>query len=321
MENNLFKKFTQKKWIILLACIIIAIAVIVAIFLLSDKDSDKDTPTDKNTTEATDNDSTDSSGSAVDTDTVTIETGTLSIEDAPEPTLNPYVANDVIVDTDPEPEVELKEHQKTFNDCMEAQDYEGAKSVLDSFFATNQYSITGDNTYDNYVYYYEKQDLYKESAMYQIDFLEREMGLDNIVEGNTKYQKLLETLKYVKIDDPRLKQIEASVNRWKEIDELLNAGQIDTAIEKLRGYIENGLQDCVYAFSYLGKAYGAKPDYYKQTRTYYIFLSKLAQREANTLEESFKVIFYEHGYVLANDYLTTDERDLIEDTTTADSMP
>lgn len=326
MENNLLKKLMAKKWLLIIAAIIVIALIIVAVIAFN-KDDSKPETTDKNkVTQTSDNDNKtdETSKPAVETspESITADNGTASIEDAPEPTLSPETANDVILETDPEPMVTLKQNQKTFNDCMEAQDYAGAKNVLDTYFATEQFAKSGTNTYDNYVYYYEKQGLYQESAMYQIDYLEREMGLDNIIEANTRYQKLLETLKYVTIQDPRLDAMAASVNRWKEIQELLDNQKIDTAIEKLQGYIQNGMQECVYAYHYLAKAYGAKPDYFKQARTYYIFLTRLSVREPNTLEISFQPVFLEHAHALYDMFLITDEeRSLIQDTIDANSLP
>lgn len=322
MENNLWKKLMEKKWIVILAVVITAVIVIAAVIISNRNDSKSDKPDTPKTTQSPDNE--DASGSPVKAsqEPVTTGSGSLSIEDAPEPTLDPETAREDYKESDPEPEIKLRQNQKTFNDCMETQDYAGAKNVLDTYFATEQFAISGTNTYDNYVYYYEKQGLYKESAMYQIDFLEREMGLDNIIESNTRYQKLLETLKYVTVEDSRLDAMAASVNRWKEIQELLDNEKIDTAISKLQEYIQNGLQECVYAYHYLAKAYGAKPDYFKQARTYYIFLTRLSARESNTLELSFQPVFIEHANALYDMFLITDEeRNLMEDTITVESLP
>lgn len=312
----------KKKWILIAIAAIAIIAIITVILVFASNNSD-DKPSEKKASSQT-SDKTDDTETTTDSalSVDNTEAPLLSIEDAPEPTLKPEVADAEITASDPEPEVEIKENQKTFNDCMETEDYEGAKEVLDNFFAVDDFSIAGENTYFNYVYYYEKQGLYEESALYQIDFLEREMGLDNIVAENTRYQKLTETLQYVRIDDPRLDKIKASVARWSEIQELLNNNKIDTAIEKLQGYIENGLQDCVYAYNYLAKAYGMKPDYVKQSRAYYIIILRMNDRELNTLEKSFKTVFSTNLYMLFNDdFITIDERTDIEDNVTADSKP
>lgn len=319
-DKNLFQKLLEKKWPLAVIAAVVVIAIVAIIIIFSGKDSTKPAA-DKNPVASEEGtDKSDSTDSATDPEAVTKD-AILSIEDAPEPTLNPTVADDVIQEYDSAPQVLEKTNQKTFNDCMAAEDYDGAKKVLDEYFATNDFSIAGDNTYDNFVYFYEKQGMYKESALYQIGFLEEEMGLDNIVEGNTKYQKLLETLKYVQVDDPRLTTMKESVERWKSVQKLLNENQIDTAISTIKEFIENGHSECAYAYDYLGKAYGLKPSYLKQARTYYIYLLKLENREANALDQSFKSIFYEHAYVLMYDYLTDEERELIIDTTTADSTP
>lgn len=331
MKNSPFKKLLEKKWLFIIIAVILIIAVIAIALVLSRNGSDKNTSDDKNISHVSDDASDDKtpssntpadvSGSAADGE----QQGLLSIEDAPEPTLGPEALDTTVEENDPAPEVLLKQNQQTFNECMEANDYDGAKKVLDSYFASSEFAL-GDtstrSTYDNYVYYYEKQGLYEESAKWQIDFLDKEMGLDNITESNIRYKRLLETLQYVRIDDPRLETMKNSIQRWKEIDELLANSQIDTAIEKLQGYIENGLQECVYAYHYIAKAYGEKPDYFKQARTYYIFLTRLSAREPNTLERSFQPVFLEHAYALYDMYKISDEeRDLMQDTITADSLP
>lgn len=321
------KDNAKKKGIIIAAIIaIIAIIGIACVLIFTKKPDSKKEPaktSEKTTTTENNQEVTEDAVEATGA-SAQIQTATKDIADAPEPTLSSGAMNTTILDTDPAPEAELKQNQQNFNTCMEQGDYNGAKEVLESYYDSSYFAladISGKGTFDNYVYFYEKQGMYNESAMYQLDFLEQHMGLDNIIEENIRYQSLLKTLQYVSIEDPRLELITASVNRWNEIESLLAENKVDTALTKLKGYVEGGM-DCAYLYHYIAEAYRAKQDYYLQAKTYYIILLKLQEREPNVLETSFEPVFIEHVNALYDMFLISDEeRNLIEDTVSADSLP
>lgn len=269
----------------------------------------------KNSNEADNSHNTDS--------TATPPKKTTDFAKIPEPTLNPDVADDEkTLESDPEPLVELGGHQETFNSCMESGDYDGAKKVLDSYFADTEFAIDGNNTFYNYVYYYEKQDMYLESIKYQLDYIEKEFGLDNVISTNDKYVYLLNTLQYVDYSDPRLEKLEESAKRWDEIKKLLEEEKYDTVIKKIQGYIKNGMK-CGYAYRFIGEAYNKKPDYFAEAKAYYIYLLQLQEKEQMTsMERSFYVLFLDHVNGLYNNgQITYEERTFLDDEVTADLIP
>ena len=332
MEPSEKTKKIPKKWICIGIVIVAAVICGIIIFVSSRSKSADSAKKDDNTSvsdtnENTHNSNSNPSGTAVDDNTDAAHNeSTLSVEEAPEATLDPLAADVTIEDSDPEPEVELKQHQQAFVESMEAEDYDAAKKVLDDYFATSEYAIagvSGGNTFDNYVYYYEKQRQYEESAKFQIDYLEKYIGLDNIVEANIRYQHLLETLKYVTIDDARLAQIQNSVDRWNEMQTLLDNGDTDTCISKLKELISNGLE-CIYAYNYLTQAYNQKKDYLSEAKAYYIELLKLQDNEENLnlFEQQFYLIFHDRMNSLYDLYLITDEeKEFIQNEVTIDTAP
>lgn len=240
----------------------------------------------------------------------------------PAPALSAKVTDTTVLASDPEPEVTLKQNQQQFIDYMNAGDYANAKNLLDTYFATTAYSIESDNTFENFTYYYEIQNQYKESALYQLDFLEDNMGLENIIETNPRYQHLLQTLPYASVRDERIDKMAASAARWKEIQELIENNKIDTAIKSLTEYMETGAES-IYAYYNLGKAYEAKGEYFAEAKTYYIFLIKMKEKESlNQLERDYE-------YVLTNKLrglyeaqkITEQQKDFLEDEVTSDMKP
>lgn len=332
MDNKETGKQASKRPFAIAAIVIILVAVCgTAIYFLasgsSGKDSSQNTSTAKDNQNTKDNAATDKDtdknkeSESSDTPSAAGSPNPLTVEDIPEPTLNPDIADATILSSDPEPEVTRKQNQKTFNDCMDAGDYAGAKAVLDSYFATSEYALSGDETFSNYTYYYEKQGLYEDSIRYQLDFLEQNMGLDNIVEGNTRYAHLTELLKYVPFEDSRIQKMQESVNRWKEIQQLLDNNKIDTCISTLQNYMKQGI-DGVYAYYYLSQAYDLKPDYLSEAKTYYIFLLKMQSNTGTILDKSYAVLFQQNLTALYDSGKITEEnRNFLEDEITADNMP
>ncbi len=240
----------------------------------------------------------------------------------PAPALSAKVTDTTILASDPEPEVTLKQNQQQFIEYMNAGDYANAKNLLDSYFATTAYSIESDNTFENFTYYYEIQNQYKESALYQLDFLESNMGLENIIETNPRYQHLLQTLPYASVTDDRIDKMAASAARWKEVQELLENNKIDTAIKNITEYMDTGAES-IYAYYNLGKAYAEKADYFAEAKAYYIFLIKMKEQETlNQLERDYE-------YVLTNKLrglyeaqkITEQQKDFLEDEITSDMKP
>lgn len=344
--------FVSRNKIPLLILLILLVVIIFACcFFLSDSDKDSSNKKTENTTETihdttseavsgssaassesnANKDEKQSTTGAESNDTDSSDTAssnkppkkTTNFEEIPEPTLNPNVADDEKVkDSDPEPLVELADYQKTFNSCMESGDYKGAKEALDSYFADTEFAIDGNNTFYNYVYYYEKQDMYLESIQYQLDYIEKEFGLDNVISTNDKYVYLLNTLKYVDYSDPRLEQLEASAKRWDEIQQLLEDEKYDTVIKKIQGYIKNGLK-CGYAYRYIGQAYNKKPDYFAEAKAYYIYLLQIQDKEQkSSMERSFYLLFLDHiNGLYNNDKITYEQRIFLDDEVTADLIP
>lgn len=243
-------------------------------------------------------------------------------DELPTPTLSPQVADTTILASDPEPEVTLKQNQQQFIDYMNAGDYASAKNLLDTYFATTEYSIESANTFENFTYYYETQNQYKESILYQLDFLEDNMGLENIIETNPRYQHLLQTLPYASVTDKRIEKMADSAARWKEIEELIENNKIDTSITKLTEYMDTGAES-VYAYYNLGKAYAAKAKYFAEAKTYYIFLLKMKEQEnLNQLESDYEFVLTNKIRGLYDaQQITEEEKNFLEYEVTSDMKP
>lgn len=243
-------------------------------------------------------------------------------KDMPVPTLSAQVADTTILDSDPEPKITMKQNQQQFLDYMNAGDYANAKNILDSYFAVDAYPIESANTFENFTYYYEIQKQYTESVLYQLDFLESNMGLENIIETNPRYQHFLQTLPYASVTDKRIDQMAASAARWKEIEDLLAANKVDTSIAKLKEYLETGAMS-VYAYYNLGQAYKAKGDSFAEAKTYYIFLLKMKEKEnLNQLERDYEFVLTSKLQALyAAEKITEQQKDFLVAEITSDMKP
>lgn len=327
--NNIetVKRSPRRSLIIAIIVVILIALCAIAFYIFSSGSSTKDDKkTDKNATEEQQTRTSEApealSADAVSADAAeTTSSVNPAIANIPEPTLNPAIADATILESDPEPEVTRKQNQQKFNDCMESEDYAGAKAVLDSYFATSKFALSGEESFSNFTYYYEKQGLYEESIRYQLDFLEQHMGLDNIIEANTRYAHLANLLNYITIDDPRIQKIQESVNRWKEIQQLLDDNKVDTCLSKMKSYMQQGI-DGVYAYHFLAQAYQAKPDYLSEAKTYYIFLLKMQEKEPTILEESYSVLFQQNLNALYDSGKITEEnKNFLEDEITSANTP
>lgn len=309
----------RKKTVLIVGSVALLALLIAILVICLPKTDKKNSGSTKKTTEDSKTE-TPKTPAPLDTSNATL----LESDSTAKPILDESAQNPVIYESDPEPEKKLKEQQASFVKYMNEKEYEKAKEVLDNYFYNSAYAtaaVNGGNTYDNYVYYYETQKMYAESAVYQLDFIEKEMGLDNVISTNIRWIRLQETLKHVSLQDERLEKIQASVNRWTEITSLMQSKQYDSAIEKLRTDISNGLQ-CAYAYYYLAQAYNATEQYYKEYQTYQVILLRFREKTLNTLESSFSAVFTDHIEGLYNQYKVNEEqRAEIEENTTLNTLP
>lgn len=204
-------------------------------------------------------------------------------------------------------------NQDTFDSYISNKDYDSAKKLLDDFFKDNSYANNSLATYKNYVTYYESQGLYNDSAIYQLDYIEKNDGLDNVREGSTHYQLLTATLQNIPdFSDSRLDTIEASVKCWKELEDLYTANNDDEVISRTKDMIKNG-KETVTAYLYLVQSLRSKGDSLEEAKVYYCYLAK-DYTSLNQLEQSYYSMFSNALNMLYyNDKITSDDVEYLED--------
>lgn len=182
----------------------------------------------------------------------------------------------------------LQTAQTQFDQYIANKNYSGALDLLKNSFSNSSYFDSKLNTYQNYVTYYESQGKYAESLSYQLDYIEKEDGLDNVVSGSTHYKLLQQTLQKTSSSDSRIQKIQDSVDRWTAIDELRKQNAYSDAEQKLLKMKEDGL-DCVILYSYLGKIYDHEQKYKEEMELYFSFID--SRSSYNSLESDYVSIF------------------------------
>lgn len=206
---------------------------------------------------------------------------------------------------------ETDNNQKTFDSYIENEDYSSAYELLENFFKDNSYANNSLATFNNYVKYYEEQGLYNESVAYQLDYIEKNDGLENVREESLHYQTLVKTLENVPdYQDSRLATINESVSTWKAMTDALNAKDYTTIINTTKDYIKNG-KESVSAYLYLTEALKASGDSFEEAKVYYCYLG--LDDDMNQLEMSYYTMFLNKLTMMYyNDTITNEELEYIE---------
>lgn len=182
----------------------------------------------------------------------------------------------------------LTSAQTQFDQYISGKDYAKALDLLKNSFSNSKYPDSVISTYRNYVTYYESQGNYEASLNYQLDYFEKEYGLDNVVSDSTQYKLLQTTLQHISSKDSRIGKIQESVNRWNAIDELRKQKNYPEAERQLLKLKDEGL-DCVRLYSYLGIIYEQQQKYKEVMDLYFSYIDH--HSNYNTIESDFVASF------------------------------
>lgn len=203
-------------------------------------------------------------------------------------------------------------NQETFDSYIEKGDYSSAYDLLENFFKNNSYANRSLATYKNYVTYYEKQELYNESIAFQLDYIEKNDGLENVRQESVHYQTLEKSLEKVpNYQDNRLATINESVATWKQMTDAINNKDYTTVINTTKDYIKNG-KESVTAYLYLTTALRESNDRFEEAKVYYCYLG-LDDSGDNQLEFSYYTLFLNQlTQMYYNDAITNEQMEYIE---------
>lgn len=300
-ESKISKKQQNIISIIAFIIVVILIAGIIAIINFSNKnDSKSQTSSPSATPKATATASPAPSETAITSDTPgSTDAADTKSNDAAINNDTQSTATSNITDS-----TSLKTAQTQFDQYMNDKNYNAALDLLKNSFINTQVTEAKVNSYKNYVTYYESQGKYSESLAFQLNYIEKEDGLDNVVPESIHYKSLQNTLQHTSSNDERIQKIQNSTNRWQSIMDLIKQGSYSEVEAKLQQMKEEGL-DCVTYYSYLGKVYYHDQKYKEQMELYFSFID--SHSNYNTLEKDFVTIFENTIAALRYQDMLTDE--------------